>query len=163
MLITDGSKNVVSAPVASYPSLTELAYVKGVTSAIQTQISAKAPSASPTFTGTVVLPKTQLGEESIQLDPVLSADGKWSGITETGTAGATLAFGDLCYFQASDSRWELVDANVSAGYDKKLGICVLAAASDGSATEMLLIGKIRADTNFPTLTIGSPAYMAETA
>lgn len=44
MLITDGSKNIVSAPVATYPSLTELTYVKGVTSAIQTQINTKANS-----------------------------------------------------------------------------------------------------------------------
>lgn len=58
ILITDGSKNIVSAPVATYPSLTELTYVKGVTSAIQTQIGTKAPSANPTFTGTVILPKT---------------------------------------------------------------------------------------------------------
>jgi len=41
ILITDGSKNIVSAPVATYPSLTELTYVKGVTSAIQTQIDTK--------------------------------------------------------------------------------------------------------------------------
>jgi hypothetical protein len=32
---------IASLPVATYPSLTELAYVKGVTSAIQTQINAK--------------------------------------------------------------------------------------------------------------------------
>jgi hypothetical protein len=56
MLITNGSKGVVSAPVATYPSLTELTYVKGVTSAIQTQINTKAPTASPTFTGTVTIP-----------------------------------------------------------------------------------------------------------
>lgn len=37
---------------------TELGYVDGVTSAIQTQLNTKAPSASPTFTGTVILPKT---------------------------------------------------------------------------------------------------------
>ena len=36
----------------------ELSYLDGVTSAIQTQINAKAPSAGPTFTGTVVLPST---------------------------------------------------------------------------------------------------------
>lgn len=41
ILITDGSKNIVSAPVATYPSLTELTYVKGVTSAIQTQLNGK--------------------------------------------------------------------------------------------------------------------------
>lgn len=39
-------------------SPTELSYLDGVTSAIQTQINTKAPSASPTFTGTVVLPST---------------------------------------------------------------------------------------------------------
>ncbi len=38
---TDASKNLVSLAVATYPSLTELSYVKGVTSAIQTQINAK--------------------------------------------------------------------------------------------------------------------------
>ena len=56
VLITDASKNIVSAAVATYPSLTELTYVKGVTSAIQTQLGLKAPLASPTFTGTVTIP-----------------------------------------------------------------------------------------------------------
>ena len=37
-------------------STTELNYVDGVTSAIQTQLDAKAPIASPTFTGTVTIP-----------------------------------------------------------------------------------------------------------
>jgi len=35
----DAAKNIKSLPVATYPSLTELSYVKGVTSAIQTQFS----------------------------------------------------------------------------------------------------------------------------
>jgi len=35
---------------------TELGYLDGVTSAIQTQLNAKAPIASPTFTGTVTIP-----------------------------------------------------------------------------------------------------------
>lgn len=43
--IFDASKNVISADTATYPSLTELAYVKGVTSAIQTQLNAKLASA----------------------------------------------------------------------------------------------------------------------
>jgi hypothetical protein len=37
----DGSKNLTSLNTATYPSLTELTYVKGVTSAIQTQLDAK--------------------------------------------------------------------------------------------------------------------------
>ena len=41
ILALDGSSNVQSLAVATYPSLTELSYVKGVTSAIQTQLNAK--------------------------------------------------------------------------------------------------------------------------
>ncbi len=41
ILITDANKKIVSAPVATYPSLTELSYVKGVSSAIQTQLGNK--------------------------------------------------------------------------------------------------------------------------
>lgn len=52
---TDGSKNLVSLVVATYPSLTELTYVKGVTSAVQTQLGTKAPTAAPTFTGAVTV------------------------------------------------------------------------------------------------------------
>lgn len=40
--IFDSSKNVTSASTTTYPSLTELSYVKGVTSAIQTQLGTKA-------------------------------------------------------------------------------------------------------------------------
>ena len=36
---------------------TEIGYLNGVTSAIQTQLNAKAPLASPTFTGTVTIPE----------------------------------------------------------------------------------------------------------
>jgi hypothetical protein len=39
----------------------EIGYLNGVTSSIQTQMDAKAPAASPTFTGTVVLPSTVNG------------------------------------------------------------------------------------------------------
>jgi hypothetical protein len=59
-------------------SPTELSYLDGVSSAIQTQLNAKAPSAGPTFTGTVVLPSTtSIGDvsstELSYLDGVTSA------------------------------------------------------------------------------------------
>ena len=41
ILASDASKNIITLPVATYPSLTELSYVKGVTSAIQTQLNGK--------------------------------------------------------------------------------------------------------------------------
>ncbi len=43
-------------PVAATTTATELDYLSGVTSAIQTQLDLKAPLASPTFTGTVTIP-----------------------------------------------------------------------------------------------------------
>ena len=44
ILATDGSKAVQSLDTATYPNLTELSYVKGVTSAIQTQLNGKQPT-----------------------------------------------------------------------------------------------------------------------
>lgn len=41
ILALDGSGNIQSLATATYPSLTELSYVKGVTSAIQTQLNTK--------------------------------------------------------------------------------------------------------------------------
>ena len=52
-----GSLLVGSAEIGNVNN-TEIQYLNGVTSAIQTQIDAKSPSASPTFTGNVVLPGT---------------------------------------------------------------------------------------------------------
>jgi hypothetical protein len=43
ILSTDGSSYIKSLSTATYPSLTELAYVKGVTASIQTQINNKQP------------------------------------------------------------------------------------------------------------------------
>jgi len=44
-----------------------------------------------------------------------------------------------------------------------VGICVLAAASDGDATTVLLQGIVRADTAFPTFTINGGIFISETA
>lgn len=99
---------------------------------------------------------------AIALDPVLSADGTYSGTTITGVAGTTLAFGDLVYLAVADSRWELVDADAVATSDRMIGICVLAAGADGNATNILLVGNIRADAKFPALTIGAAVYAGET-
>jgi hypothetical protein len=113
-----------------------------------------------TFADLLTLPENV----GLTLDTTLSADGTYSGIVEAGTAGTTLAFGDLVYFAVADSRWELADADADATSGAvKLGICVLAAASDGDPTTILLFGKVRADAAFPTFTIGAPVYAGTTA
>jgi gas vesicle protein len=73
ILITDGSKNIVSAAVATYPSLTELTYVKGVTSAIQTQLGTKAATATTiTIAGTANQITSSAGAQD------LSANRTWT-------------------------------------------------------------------------------------
>lgn len=106
-----------------------------------------------------------LGENyGVKYDAALSADGKYSGLVVAGTAGATLAFGDLVYFAAADSRWELADADAaSTSGDVTLGICVQAANADGDATTILLQGMVRADAAFPALTVSAQAYVSTTA
>lgn len=79
---------------------TEIGYLSGVTSAIQTQLNAKSPLASPTFTGTVTLPSdTSIGTVSATeigyVDGVTSSiqtqlDNKL-GITAASTTYAALA------------------------------------------------------------------------
>jgi len=133
------------------------------TLADDSDLALKAPLANPTFTGQVTLAENA----AVVLDPALSADGKYTGITRSGTAGAALAFGDLCYLDPTDSRWELADVNAAAGADGDargiLGICVLTAAADGDPTTMLLVGNVRADVAFPAMTINKPMYASETA
>ena len=60
----DASKNVKSLSTATYPSLTELSYAKGVTSAIQTQIDTKAP----------LNPRVQTVASSATVTPVSTND-----------------------------------------------------------------------------------------
>ena len=122
------------------------------------QASTSLPLAGGTMTGDI-----QLGETDIKLDAELSGDEKWSGIVIAGTAGATLAVGDVCYL-ASSGKWLLNDGildGTDTGFSKQLGICVLAGA-DTEPTEMLVYGKVRSAA-FPAFTIGSPVYLDDTA
>ncbi|HEC63708.1 MAG TPA: hypothetical protein ENI23_00275 [bacterium] len=65
-------------------SITELNYVDGVTSAIQTQMDLKAPLASPTFTGTVSLPADSVNAITEIASGIKSGA---DGTLVTGTAG----------------------------------------------------------------------------
>jgi len=123
------------------------------------------PLSGGTMTGSITL-----GENtSIALDPAGSADGKYSGITVTGVAGYTVgsgAFGDIVTLDKDDSRWEKVDISVAAAAtgDARgvLGVMLTDAPTDGSACNILLHGIVRADANFPALTIGAEVYASTT-
>lgn len=73
---TDASKNVVSLPVATYPSLAELVYVKGVTSAIQTQLNAK----QALLTNNQVNSLTQIVTTPTRSMPTMTANTTASGV-----------------------------------------------------------------------------------
>lgn len=62
-LIANGS----GRPAASSVTSTELGYLSGVTSAIQTQLAAKAPLDSPTLTGTPAAPTATAGTNTTQI------------------------------------------------------------------------------------------------
>lgn len=117
--------------------------------------------AGGTLTGNITL-----GENtSIALDPAGSADGKYSGITVTGVSGYTQAFGDLVTLDKDDSRWEAVDISVAAaatGDARGILGMVVSTGTDGNACTILLQGIIRADANFPALTIGAAVYASTT-
>jgi len=119
-----------------------------------------------TVAGGTLTGALDLGENAgLVLDTLLSDDGKYSGIVENGTAGATLAFGDLCCLDATAGKWLLADANVITAADGDcrgmLGICVL-AGNDTEPTKMLVWGKVRAAA-FPAFTVNEKVYVSETA
>ncbi len=117
------------------------------------------PKAGGTMSGDITL-----GENTaIALDPAGSADEKWSGITCAGTAGATLAVGDLIYLDVTATEWLLADADAaSTSGDVPLGICIL-AANDGQATNILLMGTIRSAAFPASIALGAPVYVSTTA
>ncbi|MBL9085263.1 MAG: hypothetical protein JNK76_25885, partial [Planctomycetales bacterium] len=62
-VVTNGS----GALAAATTTATEIGYLNGVTSAIQTQLNAKAPLASPTFTGTPAAPTAAADTNTTQI------------------------------------------------------------------------------------------------
>jgi hypothetical protein len=71
----DGSKRIKSLATSTYPSLTELSYVKGVTSAIQTQLNAKVPSLTQVTGGVGVASTSNTYSNGIEIPVGTFADG----------------------------------------------------------------------------------------
>lgn len=121
----DGTKQLKSLPLATYPSLTELAYVKGVASAIQTQIDSKAPTASPTLTGTPTAPTATAGTNTTQLATtafvqaaVTNSSADIQDIVnetiKTGTIDGGNSYIELLEGTTDDRRFEVTTANGSS-------------------------------------------------
>ena len=103
-----------------------------------------------------------LDENLIILDHAIGTDLKASGFEITGTAGATIAIGDLVYLQDTDNEWLLADASAAATATNMVGIAT-SAGTDGGSFTILLEGFIRADALYAFATGGVPLYISETA
>lgn len=118
---------------------------------------------SGTLAGTLLLSEGG----SLGLDPAGSADGAWSGITMTGTSGYSQAFGDVVMLDPNQSpaRWELASVSAAAG---AVGDCrgnlamVVVTGTDGNSCTLLRLGVVRADANFPSLTVNGAVYATTT-
>lgn len=92
----DASKNLITLATATYPSLTELSYVKGVTSAIQTQINGKQATITPgalTKTDDTNVTMTLGGTPTSALLQASSMTLGWTGtlaVSRGGTGSSTL-------------------------------------------------------------------------
>jgi hypothetical protein len=88
------------------------------------------------------------------------ADTVYSGITASFVAGEALEDGEVVYLKAADTRvWKAVAT--AAATSRAIGMVVADQLSAGSAVTVLLQGFLRADTNFPTWTIGGALYTPE--
>lgn len=145
---------------------TELGYLSGVSSAIQTQITAKAPTASPTFTGTVTIPTpftlgavsvTATGTEMNYLVGVSSAIQTQLGLkaplanpTFTGTvtvpngaaATAATAFGQLKVIQVVSASTASVTSTTSGTYVNTALAATITPTSSSNKILILISGGI---------------------
>lgn len=164
--VINATSPVFVTPALGTPSSGVVTNLTGTASInINGTVGATTPTTATFTTATINTGITLAENASIALDPAGSADGKYTGLTVTGIGGATIAFGDLVTLDKDDSRWELVDISVAAAAtgDARglIGIAVT-SSTDGGALTVLLQGIIRADANFPALTIGAPVYASTT-
>jgi hypothetical protein len=81
---------------------TEIGYLDGVTSGIQSQLNDKAPLASPTFTGTVTLPSQTVTSQMILNGTIVEEDISDQAITSAKIANGTIVNTDISASTAID-------------------------------------------------------------
>lgn len=125
------------------------------TSGLQTALDAKAPLASPTFTGTVTLP-------AVSLDATPNTDNTFSGpSTNSLNAGATVAQWEAVYLDSS-STWQLTDADSVGTAGSVMVALATEAGTAGNPMRVLLPGSFARNDAW-SWTIGGKVYLSTTA
>jgi hypothetical protein len=101
-----------------------------------------------------------MGEVGIQLDHTITTNQNYSGIITTGTAGETVAKGEVLMLQ-TDDKWDKAQANSEAAGYGMLGLCVV-GGNDTDTITILLLGYYY-DTGFSFGNGGQPLYLSDTA
>jgi hypothetical protein len=91
-----------------------------------------------------------------ETDLLAYTGGQWTGEAISGTAGANITVGQLCYMNTA-GRWRPADADTNPASTTLLGICLLSASGLGS-TFMLLKGFVQTDYSLGS-TPGEPLYI----
>jgi len=153
----NSATTIASLAVATYPSLTELSYVKGLSSAVQTQINNRLQLAGGTMTGDLTM-----GDAKQVVLTAPSADVTCTGFsTSAFNAGYTsTAVGDLVYLDSS-ATWQKCDADAIATAGGMLGIA-LAVVASGNPVKVALPGSF-VRVNAWDWTPGTTLYISETA
>jgi hypothetical protein len=170
------SGTIASLPVATYPSLTELSYVKGVTSAIQTQLNAKAATLSGTtnylakFTSSSAIGNSTLQEVSGNLGLGVTPSAWGSGFTgfQMGSLSGLSMFaytgsneiGSNFYY---DTSYKYATTGVASVLVQSVGTFYFRNAASGSANSALTWTERMTITSAGNVGIGTsaPAYPLE--
>jgi hypothetical protein len=136
LVATDGSSNLQSLAVATYPSLTELAYVKGVTSGIQSQLGGKSPSAGSSSITTLGTIATGVWQGTAIANSYL-ANGAVANLSGTNTGDQTLpTFPSGTIVGTTDTQTltnkTLTDAKLTSAINAQTGTSYTLVLTDAS-------------------------------
>ncbi len=185
ILGTDASKNITALDTATYPSLTELSYVKGVTSAIQTQlnnrpvlISSATASSSATIDFTLPSGYKSFEIRAIGVIPVTDNVAFWVRVSTDG--GSTFAAGasDYVYqrniqnglaaapaLNTGDSKIIFLGGNIGNGTGRYFNAIVKIWNNESSSQYKNITGEFntyRSDSIY-TLGLVNGVYLSNTA
>jgi uncharacterized protein YunC (DUF1805 family) len=155
-----GSSNLSSSTTIGTITPTELGYLDGVTSGIQAQINLKAPSASPTFTGTVVLPDGTVTSSMILDGTIVNADiNSAASIAYSKLNLATsIVNGDISASAAiAYSKLNLATSIVNGDISASAAIALSKLATTGTITATTFVGALTGNASSATSAGSVPA------